>query len=533
VTATGASWTITRGIETPFNVALGFAAGAVIQQVLTAAGHYAAGPFVNVRQFGAVGDGVTDDTTAINNAITYAAALGVAGGATVYLPPGTYSISSTIALAAQVRLLGAGREATRIKRSVDVVIVSVYGYGTTNHAYYSAIEHMTLDCNGSGATGLDCVYASQLMVYDLWVYNVQGIAVDCVEVWDSHFINLFCQWAAGIMVTEQPAVYVRCSRATSGFGFGTDSSNEITFTNLHLEHFRAGALRIAPGLGATGNPNGIYVNKLKLESPYVSNTTPPVYIDASTTRIHIDRVYGYIAALQDGSAVPLIQNNCGGQSSIRDVYAANAGVATLVSAVNVGISASGLCILDGIYGDYGTAPTTAHVNATSATTPIEITNLRTNLGTLITGADYDGGTRAKRITGSAVTNTSTSITDITALMFSNVMPGQYTLEFRGLYQSSVTTDGPRFAFGGTATCTDIGGAVAMGTSTTTITTSAVTAINTAVGTNPGTSATSFQVWGWCSVTVTAAGTFGLRWLESAASTGTLGVGSSATLTRTN
>ncbi|EMC99022.1 glycoside hydrolase family 55 protein [Baudoinia panamericana UAMH 10762] len=59
--------------------------------------------FRNVKDFGAVGDGVTDDTAAINNAISSGGRLSPAqGGATtvtpaiVYFPPGVYAISASI-----------------------------------------------------------------------------------------------------------------------------------------------------------------------------------------------------------------------------------------------------------------------------------------------------------------------------------------------------------------------------------------------------------------------------------------------------
>jgi hypothetical protein len=48
------------------------------------------GETVNVKEFGAKGDGVTDDTAA------FSAALDAANGKTLYLPPGTYKISSAI-----------------------------------------------------------------------------------------------------------------------------------------------------------------------------------------------------------------------------------------------------------------------------------------------------------------------------------------------------------------------------------------------------------------------------------------------------
>lgn len=55
----------------------------------------------NVKKYGAAGDGVTNDATAINAANTAAAAVGGNGG-TVYFPPGTYYIASTLTLTANV-----------------------------------------------------------------------------------------------------------------------------------------------------------------------------------------------------------------------------------------------------------------------------------------------------------------------------------------------------------------------------------------------------------------------------------------------
>ena len=43
--------------------------------------------FISVKDFGAVGDGATDDTAAIQNALNY---MGALGGGTVYFPPGQY-----------------------------------------------------------------------------------------------------------------------------------------------------------------------------------------------------------------------------------------------------------------------------------------------------------------------------------------------------------------------------------------------------------------------------------------------------------
>ena len=60
---------------------------------------------VNVKDFGAVGDGVADDTDKIQDAIDAANAN---GGGTVYIPCGKYSIKSTILAKSNVTIIGDG-----------------------------------------------------------------------------------------------------------------------------------------------------------------------------------------------------------------------------------------------------------------------------------------------------------------------------------------------------------------------------------------------------------------------------------------
>jgi hypothetical protein len=84
---------------------------------------------VSVKDFGAVGDGVTDDTVAIQTAINYAATRALVGG-TVYLPPGSYKTSSTIYTygaggVGQVALVGAGVFSTRFIPSGDFTVLNL------------------------------------------------------------------------------------------------------------------------------------------------------------------------------------------------------------------------------------------------------------------------------------------------------------------------------------------------------------------------------------------------------------------------
>lgn len=70
--------------------------------------------FYNVKSYGAIGNGVANDTTAIQDAINAANA---AGGGVVFLPTGTYLINSALTLYTGITLRGAGTEATIITQS--------------------------------------------------------------------------------------------------------------------------------------------------------------------------------------------------------------------------------------------------------------------------------------------------------------------------------------------------------------------------------------------------------------------------------
>lgn len=110
--------------------------------------------FYNVKQYGAVGDGSTDDTSAINAAITAAAS-----GGYVFLPAGTYKTTGTILINSdKIILLGSGWNTIIQPASgsnFDVIstpipaTVGLAGYTR----YYIGIENLFIDCgNMSGAT---------------------------------------------------------------------------------------------------------------------------------------------------------------------------------------------------------------------------------------------------------------------------------------------------------------------------------------------------------------------------------------------
>ena len=78
---------------------------------------------VSVKDFGAVGDDVTNDTAAIQAAID---AVNTAGGGTVYFPQGSYVVSANLSIYSKIKYLGAGSKASILKVSGTPGPVSIF-----------------------------------------------------------------------------------------------------------------------------------------------------------------------------------------------------------------------------------------------------------------------------------------------------------------------------------------------------------------------------------------------------------------------
>ena len=130
---------------------------------------------VSVRWFGATGNGVTNDTAAINAALAYVVSL---GGGVVYLPGGTYLVN-TGALAVTsngVSFLGDGEFVTTlITANGSGTILSFTG---TSLAYLLGVgvQNMTIGRSvnptiASGSTGLSMTYCNAALVQNVRSYN--------------------------------------------------------------------------------------------------------------------------------------------------------------------------------------------------------------------------------------------------------------------------------------------------------------------------------------------------------------------------
>jgi hypothetical protein len=127
------------------------------------------GAWLNVLDYGAVGDGVTDDAAAIQNAINGVLS---AGGGVVYLPPGKYLIASGLKITdSNIALQGAGKDTTTIFGGIPVDW-SISALSTTMKRNIE-IRDLTVDTNnGTRASGIQVGYVNGFAVRRCRFVNV-------------------------------------------------------------------------------------------------------------------------------------------------------------------------------------------------------------------------------------------------------------------------------------------------------------------------------------------------------------------------
>jgi hypothetical protein len=345
----------------------------------------------NVKDKGALGDGVTDDTAAIQAAIDACTA---AGGGVVYFPAGVYLVTPTsspaLALTGNgIRLVGAGSKAATLKKTANGVLLSMSGPGTDTssrtHRKYCSIE--SLGFNGNGHTGLvlQLYYADNHYFRDLFVSSNLDTCIDTAEFWDSRFYNLVIESCGGAADASTPNILLRNSAATSGFGYSADNTNQIHLIGCRFENFFTGALWIQQGPAATNNPNGIYISDSKFETSQVRGG-PHLQVTSACRHVFANHLYMYSGGFYSGysTAQNVIQWS-GGNSAIEDVLISTGASSTVNSGLDF-FSGVGTAVARNVVGNYNASPTGVHLYfEPSSTSDFQVVNCYSSTGTQVGG----------------------------------------------------------------------------------------------------------------------------------------------------
>jgi len=340
------------------------------------------------QDYGATGNGSTDDTAAINAAVVGTVA---AGSGILFFPPGTYQVTPVSSTVAGIvlnngtagyqglRLVGADALATKLRRTAAGPILSMSGPSTstgTTHCKYCSLENLRLDGNAFTGTMLQTYYADDLFFNNVYFGNCPDIVQDSAEFWDSRYYN--CVWETNGSATANaaaPNVLLRNSAAASGFGASANNTNQIHFVGCRWEHFTTGALWIQQGISNSGSPQEIYLTNCKMETGAI-NGGPHMLTDANCQSIYVDVLYVYSGGFSGGYSTAQDGITWSAQDSALDhVFIATGATQTIANGITLNSTVAGKqAVARNVTGIYSGVPTGNHVGIGTGTGSFVIDN---------------------------------------------------------------------------------------------------------------------------------------------------------------
>jgi parallel beta-helix repeat protein len=213
---------------------------------------------VDVRDYGAVGDGVTDDTSAIQVALN-------SGAVNVFIPTGTYLISQ-ITMPSSVRLYGGGGSSViKVKNSANtnaIVSSSASGFSLED---FKLDGNYTNQTSGSGIVLSTPIYAK---VKNVRIENVYGTAI----LLSSGYGN---EVAGNTVIT--------CGKLAAGYGIYAFCSNYNKIENNYVTDTCIGIVVEASGVGLTANHNTVVGNISIFNRPDFTQSGAGFHIEESVS----------------------------------------------------------------------------------------------------------------------------------------------------------------------------------------------------------------------------------------------------------
>ena len=264
---------------------------------------------VSVKDFGAVGDGVTDDTTAIQAALD-------SGEKNILLPTGTYKTTSVLNRPSQVRFYGDGCFTSQIVASHNGVIIATTP-GSLEGDTYNSIEDIGFKnaATYNSSIGISLANMNQVVIKRVRVEDGPVIGIQCVYVLNSVFeqvsfidcsdIGLYI-YSSGAANGNNRNVYSQININNCATGIRLDGTGTLqsVFSDVSVETATVDPVLISNGylvvfdrlylegntnsVKLTGGDNIIFRNVMNVSVQEFINST-----GFAATNVSVDRLEDY------------------------------------------------------------------------------------------------------------------------------------------------------------------------------------------------------------------------------------------------
>ena len=269
-------------------------------------------PFFSVLDYGAVGDGVTNDATAIQAAITAAAS-----GGELWFPPGVYYIGTTsLVLNRCIVVRGSGSSNSyasggSVIKYVGTGAAILVNNGGGVEAEQVNISGIGIDCDGTGAYGIRFGSASGSPKACVGVFS--GLYVTGATTAGYHLVSaqlctfiqceaMYNAGAAGWLVDSisggdtTHTKFINCRAGNNKYGFLIKSGFNLVFDNADAESNTDEGVYVYQDSTASvfHNHQQIHFNNLWVES---NNTATSRAVASEVAQVRIESAVGITAAM--------------------------------------------------------------------------------------------------------------------------------------------------------------------------------------------------------------------------------------------
>lgn len=317
---TGTTWTVERGHEA--TTAASHNNNATVTQILTVDSFLNSG-HLDIRYFGAVGDGSTDDTSAIQAAINAA----IVSGTPVFVPTGTWiidSLSTSAGVGAQpLTIRGAGfGSILKLKAGTTAGNMIFVNPSTVSGL---TVENLMIDGNKANVSGNGR--------YGIRVHT-DNVTVRGVYFRDTIQEGIYHSAGSGGLNSRMivsDCIFHGCGR----YGIAAEFISGITITGCTAEDCGAGLVDVEP------SANGDVATDITITGNTVKNTGTAV---VTAGAIQVYGVNGVAAfATQRGTISGNVIDVCGGSG----IQVGNASSIAIVGNVVYGAKRWGISAIDG------------------------------------------------------------------------------------------------------------------------------------------------------------------------------------------